>query len=371
MPAQHPDVTPGTAKALYANAVTCAAEDCSEPLYRSVPGGARVLNSRISHICARSENGPRWDPSMTPAENQSPANLLILCLFHADVVDKAEQVQNYPVTKLQHWKADQIAQYDRAAAEGSHGWRLSDAEAVEVVEKSDHTTVNIAADTIYVGGMGGTLGGAGGGGGVIGGGFGGLGGKAPAKIILNGQHGQWPGGAPGGGGVMFDPWSAILERSSRIAEGSGHARTVDDDATIPSGARGADALRLSALTFANYVSHRHGLVHVIEGVWQNYSVAEIPTSVTVPLLCVFEAGRMGPGSYEATVSLRAPSGEERVSNRVEVVVEKTGSLVRIPYVTTLVTELVADDLGLWSVVVEAAGTCLGAVDLMLKQRDDD
>jgi hypothetical protein len=38
--------------------------------------GEIVLNSHVSHICALSEGGPRWDPEMSEEENRSESNLI-------------------------------------------------------------------------------------------------------------------------------------------------------------------------------------------------------------------------------------------------------------------------------------------------------
>ncbi len=44
---------------------------CPQPLYRVSESGERVLNSRVAHIHARSEGGPRWNPTMTAEENRA------------------------------------------------------------------------------------------------------------------------------------------------------------------------------------------------------------------------------------------------------------------------------------------------------------
>src|ERR1700723_2817646 len=42
-----------------------------QQLYRVSETGKQVLNSRVAHINARSEGGPRWNAAMTAAENRS------------------------------------------------------------------------------------------------------------------------------------------------------------------------------------------------------------------------------------------------------------------------------------------------------------
>ncbi|GAA2369559.1 hypothetical protein GCM10010170_070030 [Dactylosporangium salmoneum] len=76
--------------------------------------GERVLNSHVAHIHARSEGGPRWDPSMREDDNRAPANLLLLCFPHAWEIDNL--VDLYPADLLQEWKKQQIATADHAHA---------------------------------------------------------------------------------------------------------------------------------------------------------------------------------------------------------------------------------------------------------------
>lgn len=145
MPVEHPPPTDATAKQLYATAIACAFPDCGAPLYRT-EFHPPALNSRIAHISARREGGPRWDPGMSPAENRSSENLVVLCIVHADLVDQTKLVAQYPVEMLRKWKSAQIAAYERAAkASRAAGWQLTDDQATEVVEESErrvHVTVH-------------------------------------------------------------------------------------------------------------------------------------------------------------------------------------------------------------------------------------
>lgn len=114
-PKEHPPVTVATAKELYANAIKCAYPGCDRPLYRVNADGSRTLNSRIAHICARREGGPRWDPEMSLEENQSVDNLLLLCIEHADEIDQPQRIGLYPVSVLRSWKREQVAHFDEQA----------------------------------------------------------------------------------------------------------------------------------------------------------------------------------------------------------------------------------------------------------------
>ncbi len=197
-------------KELYANAFGCADPQCKAPLYRLNSDETRTLNSRVAHICSRRENGPRWDPVMSPEENRAVGNLLLMCIPHSYEVDDPQRVHLYSIEVLRSWKEQQLAEYDRTR----RGWQLTDAEAEEVIRESYTAEVIIQGDTINLGGQGGQAPSAGGAGGsAIGrsaiGGKGGPGG--PVTINLGGTPGAAP-GAGGGGAAGIDPESALLWR---------------------------------------------------------------------------------------------------------------------------------------------------------------
>ena len=56
----------------------------------------------VSHICAASPGGPRYDPSMTPEERADEENGLLLCRYCAALVDVDER--SYSVDLLRSWK---------------------------------------------------------------------------------------------------------------------------------------------------------------------------------------------------------------------------------------------------------------------------
>jgi hypothetical protein len=61
-----------------------------------------LSTGRASHISAASENGPRFDPSLTPEQRRSIKNGIWLCTVHADIVDKDFNL--YSVEELLRWK---------------------------------------------------------------------------------------------------------------------------------------------------------------------------------------------------------------------------------------------------------------------------
>src|SRR5436190_12567285 len=111
---EHPEPTRATVKELDANAYRCGFPKCPRPLYKVDPEtGTRTLNSRIAHICARREGGPRWDPAQTAEENRGVNNLLLLCIEHADEIDLESRIAAYPINMLNQWKRTQLADFDQ------------------------------------------------------------------------------------------------------------------------------------------------------------------------------------------------------------------------------------------------------------------
>src|SRR5262249_24591014 len=122
MPLEHPPPNEATIKELYGNAIRCALPKCQRPLYKREPGSnTRTLNSRVAHICAGREGGPRWDPKQTPEQNRAGDNLILLCVEHANDIDQPARVAGFPVSLLREWKAQQLAESDATA----EGWALS------------------------------------------------------------------------------------------------------------------------------------------------------------------------------------------------------------------------------------------------------
>jgi hypothetical protein len=386
MPTVHPRPTESTAKELYAKALGCAFPGCSEPLYREVSGqSGRQLNSRIAHICARSEGGPRWDPAMSTDDNRAAPNLLLLCLNHADEIDSADLVANYPADLLREWKSGQV----EASAKAVARWRLTDDEAAEVVEKSfPPVTISLQGETIIVGGMGGRFGGSGGGGGAIGpGALGGPGGPV-GRIDLEGKPGSEPGGGGGGGGAMASDAIVPDPEQLRPTEGEGFSSGVDGedggDTFISIGdteilrAEGghgglagtgqrlqSDAFAVSTMLFVNHGEIApSGLVSVLSGGWWSVSALNVGDELGLWLLVVFEAGGVPVGEYTGTVAAIDPGGVQRARVRFPITVAKAGDLLRIPRFCNL--RFPATQFGLWTFTV-ATHRDLGSLQLMIKR----
>lgn len=388
MPVTHPEPTDATVKELYATALRCAMPQCDEPLYRTATTGAtRTLNSRVAHICARRENGPRWDGEMGPVKNRSRENLVLLCTDHSYEIDDPKLVSDYPAPLLHDWKQAQLDEYDRAVAVAGDcaglGWQLTDAEAAEIIEVSNRYELNAIVNQI--GGSGGSFGGGGGGGGVVGNGVGG------------------PGG--GGGAVLQDvDISRLLNRTSDVGgspqvershhrqgtEGKGYIAGFDGayggDATVaidgkvvlsaqggPGGLAGSgvratsDRLAASTVLLANFIKIMpHGLATLVDAVWASVTVPDFPHSLAFPTLCVIEAGGAEAGEYTVIYELCAPSGEVRTRTSVGLVVEEPGDVLRVAHAFDFSGTV--DVPGIWQIAIRSEIAPLTTLDVIIKRQ---
>jgi hypothetical protein len=320
---------------------------------------------------------------MDANENRSSANLILLCIKHADEVDLPANIDLYPADVLRAWKAAQLASYDRAIG----GWHLSDEEAAEVLKASINASVRLQADTIFVGGIGGLAQAAsGGGGGAIGvGAIGGPGGHV-GRIELDGAPGKLPGSGGGGGGVIAsgaivpDPDAGLSGTEGRgfssgtDGQDGGESSVSGDDFVLRTpGAKGGLAgtgvrikdhrLSVSALMLVNYAECR-GLASIVGGGWQSYSVLNVPVRAVFPLYILFEAGGIEIGEYTVGVEARGPDGMRRARVNFPLTVEAAGDVVRIPRCCSLATEI--DAWGLWKFAVVTPDRDLAQVDLLIK-----
>lgn len=140
--AAYPLPTRSTVRQLYGSAFRCAHPECSRPLYKlSDDTGDRVLNSRVAHIHARRQGGPRW-LEMPAEENRAFDNLVLLCIEHSYEIDETPDL--FPAEMLREWKAAQIAEYDRL----QRSWPINDDEATEVLVASESFDALHAPSTV-------------------------------------------------------------------------------------------------------------------------------------------------------------------------------------------------------------------------------
>jgi hypothetical protein len=130
-PIEHRPPSETTVKRLYATAFGCCKPGCGQGLFRlNEATGAWLLNSRVAHIHARREGGPRWDPQMSEADNQRYDNLMLLCIPHASEID--DTPEHYPAELLRSWKQAEFGNYEQH----HRSWTLSEDQVAEVIAAS-------------------------------------------------------------------------------------------------------------------------------------------------------------------------------------------------------------------------------------------
>lgn len=100
------DDFPIPAKELLAKRVAqrCSNPGCDHPTSGPQDDPAKAINVGVAaHITAASTGGPRYDPSMEPAQRRSAENGIWLCQTCAKLIDNDEL--RYPVSKVREWKA--------------------------------------------------------------------------------------------------------------------------------------------------------------------------------------------------------------------------------------------------------------------------
>jgi hypothetical protein len=303
-----------TVKQLYGTASICAHPECDEPLLRWVGGvDAPVLNSRIAHIRAASELGPRYDEAMTDEDRRAFENLLLLCLPHAEEVDLKALADRYPPETLHQWKVVQLQAAPAEPPDLPEGLL----ERAVMLSMGD-VLMDFREATIDLGGKAATAAGAGGGGGgAIGpgarAGDGGAGGDHHTFTITGGELlGEVPLeiGHPGRAGVDGLP-----------AEASGHTRF--GSVITPGGGRKKhspfpEALAkivktsVSSALFGDYVEITNGLCYLARGGWSRYEVTDLPGAFTAALCVWIDVSWTGvqPGTdipIETIVELATPT----------------------------------------------------------------
>lgn len=315
---------------------------------------------------------------MSEAENRDAANLLILCITHADAVDQRDLVDRYPIDLLHEWKLDQVALYDKAVREAAEnatvGLQLTDEEATEVINKSETPTPQIVIHgDINNGGQGGVNGGAGGGGGVMSigsgvvNGYAGPGGQTRIRINNDGQPGIGYGSGGGGGGSS---WLAPIPMPAREgSEGYGYAVLCQADRAVlgPCSADRtlSDRFGASALLLVSSAKVEEGLVNMSGGAWQNFTVKQkIPETIEIPVFAVVEAGGVPSGVYSVRIEVTNPAGELRGDSELAYVVEESGEIVRTPIALDIRT--VVDAYGIWGISVSTEIARLASTTFMVK-----
>ena len=355
MSIQHPNPTASTAKYLYAHAFRCAFDGCNNELYRTDEvSGARTLNSRICHINARSELGPRWDGNQSAKDNRGSQNLVLMCVEHSNAIDDKSTELSYPAELLQKWKANQLKEYEQL----KQNWMIDTKMAKEVIAASfSNVGVAISESTVTLGGEGGRSPGAGGGGGgAIGkdsrGGDGGGGGsvnreiidlekrenvgieRAEVKVGAGGKGSTLPGqhGKPGDETVTnFVKQDGTVVQSVRADSGIGGRSAAS---YLPRGIAEVsrkdvnDGFNISALMPVNAAEIRENLLYIIGGSWEHFFVPLTPFDAIwiVIVTARWQVNYAGPKGV--FLSLLDPLGKETSCVALHIPVETTFEKIR-------------------------------------------
>ena len=376
-------------KELYGNAFGCADPQCKAPLFRSNPDGTKTLNSRAAHICARRENGPRWDPEMPAEENRSVRNLLLMCIPHSYEVDDPQRIRLYSKELLRSWKEQQLAEYDRTR----NGWQLTDAEAEEVIRESYAAEVMIQGDIINLGGQGGQAPSAGGSGGsAIGrGAIGGPGGSGgPITFNLGGLPGA-AAGAGGGAAGDVDPESRLFWRGPGRTptmglyeylgtdgpDGGGSSLGPDDTGRVVRargglGARAGSSVRsrseglaVSALVLANHVEIHGAFFSLLSGGFAHYNVVNLNDPLTFIGLVVLEGAGVPEGEYGLTVEAFGPDENVETSITFVFKISKPGDILRMSLQFSMSVQV--KQFGIWAIVTRHEDRELARLPVAIQQ----
>lgn len=85
---------------------TLSGNECAEPTCRKplIAEDGHSIISKICHIEAASENGPRWNENMTDDERRHYSNLILMCDEHHTIIDNKENEDKFSVELLKDWK---------------------------------------------------------------------------------------------------------------------------------------------------------------------------------------------------------------------------------------------------------------------------
>ena len=79
----------------------CANPECNRKL---IAKDGETIVSKICHIEAASQNGPRYNPHMTDDERRDFDNLILLCDECHSIIDNKDNETKYTVSLLKEWK---------------------------------------------------------------------------------------------------------------------------------------------------------------------------------------------------------------------------------------------------------------------------
>ena len=107
----------------------CCFPNCNvECVLEATNRDSSVTIGQIAHIEAKSNSGPRANPSLSDGERDVYPNLILLCPTHHRLVDAREST--YTVDLLRRWKADCEARFRGHLAQGMAGIGFGELQVV-------------------------------------------------------------------------------------------------------------------------------------------------------------------------------------------------------------------------------------------------
>lgn len=139
--------TPSTVKKLHTlSGNECAAPDCTRKL---IARDGETVISKICHIEAASEDGPRWNPAMTDMERRHFDNLILLCDECHSIIDNKSNEDHYPVALLKQWKVGHESKATYSLLKRNPSMLNSVISAIASIEFSDEDDASSRTMSAY------------------------------------------------------------------------------------------------------------------------------------------------------------------------------------------------------------------------------
>jgi hypothetical protein len=100
-----PPISEATILEVYvAAAGRCSFYGHNETVMREPLTNKKARLGNIAHIVADKKDGPRGNDPLQMAKRSEADNLMLMCTLHHNFIDKRENVPDYPVSRLRHFK---------------------------------------------------------------------------------------------------------------------------------------------------------------------------------------------------------------------------------------------------------------------------
>lgn len=334
---------------------TCYYPGCDAKLVIVREDGEAFIEYEIAHIFDANP-GNRFNPKMSDEERRSFANLILLCKSHHEEVDKRKP-KNFPASTLLTWKR------------GKESTLIPELDEINMIPEEQlaaslaSAAIRISNSIVNLGGQGGQAPGAGGGGGgAIGpnavGGKGGDGGEIIVLEKLPVEAGQVLEFDIGAGGLPGQPGEDTIIRKvnadgskTELLRARGGGRKGFDPKSVP--------FELTGTLLANSAEIHNGLASILSGGWDNFSMSQIPSWMSVAVVLTLEPSTSERSGSDISVFLKNPTGKEQCSAKLWVESDSPDRplrLLRIFYFNYLINET-----GIWTFEVRCNQEIIGIV----------